>query len=108
MNFFPDFYQDKIFKMRTEFSYDAWAPWNKAQSTDVLLPDVLEYFQKRFPEGNPFITIPDSSRGTIHVKLDGNRRIVIRKSDERVVKADFTDLTVEDEILKASRKNEAN
>lgn len=108
MNFFPEFYKEKIFKMRAEFTYDSWAPWNKEKYSDHLLPDVVNYFNAWFPDGNPFIPITDSVKGTIHVKVDGNRRIVIGKFDDRVVKADFTDLTIEDEILKASRKNEAN
>ncbi|WP_336514995.1 hypothetical protein [Pollutibacter soli] len=108
MNFFPEFHQERIFKMRAEFAYDAWAPWNKKMYADSLLPDVVDYFETWFPGGNPFLEITDSVKGTIYVKVDGNRRIVIGRYDERIVKADFTDLTVEDEILKASRKNEAN
>ena len=100
MNFFPDFYQDKIFKMRTEFAYDDWAPWNKSRFADSLLPDVLNFFKDWYPEGNPFITITDTTRGTIYVKVDGNRRILIGKFDERLVKAEITDITVEDALLK--------
>ncbi len=102
MNFFPDFYQDRIFKMRTEFAYDDWAPWNKARFADSLLPDVVNFFTNWYPGGNPFITITDSSRGTIYVKVDGNRRILVGKFDERLVKAEITDLTVEDALLKVS------
>lgn len=100
MNFFPDFYNEKIFKMRAEFAYDSWAPWNKQYYADSLLPDVLLFFQEWYPDGNSFITIADSTKGTIHVKVDGNRRILIGKYDERMVKAEITDLTVEDELLK--------
>jgi hypothetical protein len=103
MNFYPDFHKEKIYKLRTQFDYESWAPWNKSQYADSLMPDVLNFFKKWYPEGNPFITITDSVKGTIHVKVDGNRRIVISKVDERLVKADFTDMTVEDELIKASR-----
>lgn len=103
MNFFPDFYEEKILKMRVEFAYDAWAPWNKQYYADSLLPDVLHFFKDWYPEGNSFITITDTAKGTIHVKVDGNRRIVIGKYDERLVKAEITDLTVEDELLKLHR-----
>src|SRR5689334_20706560 len=34
MNFYPDFYQNKIYKMRVNFQYDAWAPWNKKLFAD--------------------------------------------------------------------------
>ena len=45
--------------------------------------------------GNDFLTISDSLRGTVHVKVDGNRRIIVGKSNETDVKVDFSDLLVE-------------
>jgi hypothetical protein len=29
MNFFPDFQDSSIWKMRVDFRYDGWVPWNK-------------------------------------------------------------------------------
>jgi hypothetical protein len=98
MNFYPDFYEDKVFSMWASFEYDAWAPWNKQLQADSLLPDVLKLYKKWYPEGNNFITITNKERGTIYVKVDGNRRITIGRFDDRMVKVDYTDLLVEEKI----------
>jgi hypothetical protein len=95
MNFYPVFYQNKIYKMPVTFEYDGWAPWNKHFFSDSLLPDVLNLYQKWYADGNPFIKIDDKEKGTIYVKVDGNRRIVIGRFNDLRVKVDYTDLTVE-------------
>lgn len=100
MNFYPDFYQNKIAAMRVNFQYNAWAIWNRAQSADSLLPDVLRLYKKWYPAGNEFIQITDKAKRTIYVKVDGNRRITLGKFDDIIVKADYTDLLIEDKIIK--------
>lgn len=102
MNFYPDFYEGKIYNMRVLFQYDAWAPWNKQYFSDVLLPDALQYFQKIYPGGNPFIKIEDKKKGTIYVKVDGNRNITIGRYDDMVVKAAITDLITEKKMLSSN------
>jgi hypothetical protein len=96
MNFYPDFYENKIYHMRVNFQYNGWAPWNKALYADSLLIDVLRLYKKWYAGGNEFIQITDKVKGTIYVKVDGNRRITIGKYDDMVVKADYTDLLVEE------------
>jgi len=98
MNFYPDFYQDKIFKMRVLFQYDAWAPWNKQLCSDSLLSHVLELYKTWYKDGNHFIQIDDREKGTIYVKVDGNRRITIGRYDDMVVKVDYTDLLIEPQV----------
>lgn len=100
MNFYPDFYQNKIAVMRVNFQYNGWAIWNKEQSADSLLPDVLKLYKKWYPAGNEFIEIRDKTKGTIYVKVDGNRRITVGKFDDIMVKADFTDLLIEEKLKK--------
>ena len=95
MNFYPDFRNGKIFKMQAVFNYDAWAPWNKNLMADSLQHDVLNLFAKWYPAGNPFLPIEDKERGTIYVKVDGNRRIIVGKYDDMRVKVDYTDLLAE-------------
>ena len=95
MNFYPEFHQDKISKMGVSFRYDGWAPWNKHMISDSLKQDVLQLYEKWYPDGNPFIKIKDKDRGTIYVKVDGNRRIIIGSYDEAHVKVDYTDLFAE-------------
>jgi hypothetical protein len=58
----------------------------------------LRLYQKWYPYGNPFIPIEDKKRGTIYVKVDGNRRITIGKFDEMQIKADYTDLLIESKL----------
>ena len=98
MNFYPDFYKDSIFRMRVTYEYRGWAPWNKNMSGDSLLPDVLHMYKKWYPDGNSFLTITNKERGTIYVKVDGNRRITIGRFDDRQVKVDYTDLLVEKKL----------
>jgi hypothetical protein len=100
MDFYPDFYQGKISRMKVSFQYNAWAPWNKPQWADSLLPDVLNLYKTWYPQGNPFISITDQKRGTIYVKVDGNRRITIGKFNDVKVKVDYADLLIEDKQKK--------
>ena len=99
MNFYPDFHNDKIYKMRVTLNYDAWAPWNKSMGSDSLLVNTLNLFKTWYP-GNPFLTIQDKNRGTIYVKVDGNRRITVGKYDDIRVKVDYTDVSVEKSLVK--------
>ena len=95
MNFYPEFNNGKIYKMWARFQYDGWMPWNKQLSSDSLFADVLRLYQKWYPSGNPFFTISDKERGTLYIKIDGNRRIILSRYDDVEVKADYTDLNVE-------------
>ena len=100
MNFYPDFYDSTICKMRVTIQYNAWAPWNKLLYADSLLPDVLTMYKKWYRDGNSFIEINDEEKGIIYVKVDGNRRITIGKYNDMLVKVDYTDLLVEKQIKK--------
>lgn len=96
MNFYPDFYKDTIYKMETDFKYDAWAPWNKQLFADSLKKDLARLFTQWY--GNGFVRLTDPQRGDTWLKIDGNRRIVISGINEIYVKAIFTDLDMEKKI----------
>lgn len=98
MNFYPDFKENSIYKMKVTFQYDGWAPWNKQLYADSLLQDLVNYYSKWYNTGNPFIRIDDKEKGSIYVKVDGNRRITLGKFDDVHVKADYTDLTKESTV----------
>lgn len=100
MNFYPDFYKDKIFRMRVSFEYEAWAPWNRKLYADSLLPDVVHLLEQWHPGGNPFMKLTDSARGTIYVKVDNNRRITVGSFDDKLVKVDYGDLLIEQQQKK--------
>lgn len=95
MNFYPDFYNDKIDIMRVNFNYEGWAPWNRRLTSDSLLIDVLGLFKQWYAQGNPFIKMEDNKKRIVYVKLDGNRRIIIGKFDDMNVKVDYSDLSSE-------------
>lgn len=98
MNFYPDFMNGRISRMGVSFRYDGWAPWNKHMGADSLREDVVHLMTQWYPGGNPFIKMEDEERGTIYVKVDGNRRIIIGAYDNTYVKAVYTDLSVENEL----------
>lgn len=100
MNFYPEFHNDKVYKMKTTFQYNGWAPWNKPMSSDSLLPDVLKLYKTWYKDGNPFIAMQDETKGTIYIKVDGNRRIIIGRYDDMLVKVDYTDLLVDKQLNK--------
>jgi hypothetical protein len=58
---------------------------------------VVRLYKNWYGENN-FIQMNDSLRGTLFVKVDGNRRIIIGKYDDRHVKVDYTDLLVDKEL----------
>ncbi|MEM1135085.1 MAG: hypothetical protein AAGI07_04550 [Bacteroidota bacterium] len=93
MNFYPEFYDNKIYKMPVIFSYEGWAPWNEHLSADTLLVDVVALLKKWY--GDDFITVSHEKKGTAYIKVDGNRRIAIYKKSESEVEAMFTDLLIE-------------
>jgi hypothetical protein len=100
MNFYPDFNDSVICKMRVNIHYSGWAPWNKHMFADSLLPDVVALYKNWYSAGNSFIQINDKEKGTIYVKVDGNRRITIGKYNDMIVKIDITDMLVEKKIRK--------
>ena len=95
LNFYPEFRDNKIYKMWATFQYNGWAPWNKHMYADSLLPDVLKLYKTWYKEGNPFMSIHDETKGIIYVKVDGNRRITIGRYDDMLVKVDYTDLSAD-------------
>jgi len=99
MNFYPTFDHDRIASLTATFAYEAWAPWNHALFSDSLLPGVLDLYRKWFP-GNDFLKISDPKKGTIYVKVDNNRRIIVGRHDDQNVNVDYTDLLVERELKK--------
>jgi len=99
INFYPDFDEGKIFRMRTTFNYQAWAPWNKHLGADSLKNEVVKLYKKWYGEQN-LIELSDNERGKIFVKVDGNRRITIGRYDDRHIKIEYTDLLIERKLRK--------
>lgn len=92
MNFYPEFQDKKIIEMPVRITYDAWAPWNKRTFADSLQIDIKNLFEKWY--GSGFVRTSHPKHGVAFVKIDGNRRIIIVKEDDRTAKALFTDMSV--------------
>ena len=99
-NFYPKFYRDSILEMPVLINYKKWSPWNKEQSNDTLLVDVLGLLKRWY--GGDFLYIDFPEVGRIYVKVDANRRIMVSKVGESQVKVIYTDLIAE------KRKKEEN
>lgn len=96
MNYYPDFYDGKVFQMRVYFQYKGWAPWNKRLYSDSLQIDVVNLFEDWY--GNGFIKVEGEENKPEYVKVDGNRRIVVAQYSDSEVLAVFTDLLAEKEM----------
>jgi hypothetical protein len=93
MWFYPDFSDNKISKMRVEFSYEAYAPWNAELANDKLLEDIKNLFEKWY--GGTFIKETNKAGDkTVWVKVDGNRRIRLFIKNVSTVAGDFSDMTL--------------
>ena len=98
LNFYPDFNNGTIWRMRANVEYEGWSPWTKYLGADSLLQDVVKLGKKWYNGGNPFIELKDDKKGIYYVKVDGNRKITIRKADDVIVRIDFTDMLAEKSI----------
>ena len=93
MTFYPELSNGKVVRLKTNFRYDGWAPWNANLQAGQLEGEVLKLMKQWFPGGNPFLQINHPDRGSVYVKVDNNRRIVIGRDGDMNVKVDFTDLS---------------
>jgi hypothetical protein len=98
LNFYPDFNNNVIWRMRANVEYEGWSPWTKYLGADSLMQDVLKMCRTWYSEGNPFIRLRDEKQRINYIKVDGNRKITIRKADDVIVRIDFTDLNAEKSI----------
>lgn len=98
MLFFPEFYQDKIFEMPITFICVNWSLWNKNTTSEMLLPEVKALMEKWYGKG--FIVVRSASGEDAYVKVEGNRRVMIRKYDQGNVLVRITDLSVEEAARK--------
>lgn len=82
--FYPSFDKNDIISdIDYEFSYMAWAPWNKKFQADSLKPKVME-LMKVWYKGNDFV-IAHAGDQDIPVKVDGNRRLMVFIKDKQTV-----------------------
>lgn len=93
MVFYPRFHDNKLVRMPIEVSFNSWAIWNREFYSDHLQDELLEYFEELYGTGFIYTEIPDLNRKA-WAKIDGNRRILIYPKDDRIVRVDILDLSV--------------
>lgn len=90
-NFYPQFHNDKIYRMPVEISYQVISPTDPTRSTDSLLVDVKKLMTEWYGDG--FLYLENEEEGKrLYVKVDGNRRIRIFKKDLSTIAVDITDM----------------
>lgn len=84
MLFYGIFDDKKIMTgMKMQFSYNSWSLWNKSYQPKKLMPVVKDTLKKWFP-GNDFIKVNiKKNQKELFVKVDGNRRIIIKPIDDK-------------------------
>lgn len=98
MYFYPEFNPETkgIRNMPVMFTYKAWAPWNQQYKPDSLLLGVMDMFTGWYG-GNEFLEVTHPDKGTVFVKVDGNRRIRAFVKDLQYVQVFINDLTQPEE-----------
>jgi hypothetical protein len=102
MNFYPSFFQNRVYEVSVEFCYDKWAPWNKELFADSLMPEILTLFEDWY--GGEFVKLEHPSKGEAYVKMDGNRRIIVWKRNDQFVGTIMTDMLVEPKVKEFEKK----
>jgi hypothetical protein len=92
MDFYPRFFQGKIYEMPVSFKYLGWSPGIKTHSSASLQNEILKWYEKTYGAG--FIKVKHPLHGTAYVKINGNRRITIFTEDDLHAWAVFTDLSI--------------
>jgi hypothetical protein len=92
MNLYPDFFNEKVWRMKVWFNYQAWAPWNYQYHADKCLPDALKYLEKTYKTS--FKKVKTGKGQTYWLAIDGNREIMVSVKDEMKVFATITDLSI--------------
>src|SRR5258706_2975856 len=106
MQFYPSFYNERIYEVPVLFNYESWAPWNKQFSADTLIVKMLPLFKKWY--GDDFKTLRHPTQGTVYYQMKGRRRINLFIRDDQYVQAVFTDLKVEKEIKDKKQNNSSS
>lgn len=94
--FYGDFDETgRIKGMDCEFGYPGWSPWNTRYSADSLQSKVVRIVQKWYG-GNQFIKVHFDDTQNLWVKVDGNRRIVVKKINQQDVSMSIHNLLHDD------------
>ncbi len=104
MRFYPSFHEGRINEMPVTYTYESWAPWNRAFQSDSLMVEMLGLFKKWY--GDDFKVLDHPTMGKVYYKFDGHRRINLFIRDDQFVQAVFTDMRVAEAIKKKEAEEE--
>lgn len=93
MHFYPTFDKDeRINGMDLKFSYARWNIFNDLHNSDRLVQPIIDTLQNWYGK-NSFMKLTfEKEPNEIWVKVDGNRRMAIRKEDDRFLEMKITNL----------------
>lgn len=110
VDFYPAFFEDKIYKMPLIFYFSNYSMWNLN-----MVPDSLQKYGESVIYswfGDDFIYSIKNYQGgsdTLKIDVDANRRVIITKAQENKLEVDITDISIDKqarEEIKKSRDNE--
>jgi hypothetical protein len=101
-NFYPEFYQEKIYIMPVKYSYNGWSPWNKNLWSDDLIIELVALYEEIYQADFEKMKHPVLNKAA-YVAIQGNREIAIFREDAQYVTAIFSDLSV---IQQKNRKDD--
>jgi len=101
MHFYPTFdKEERINGMDLKFSYSRWNIFNDLHSSDRLVQPIIDTLQNWYGK-NPFMKLTfEKEPNEIWVKVDGNRRMAIRKEDDRFLEMKITNLLDQNKNVK--------
>lgn len=92
MNFFPRFFENKIYKFDVTLNYKAWAPWNKDLWAEAMLKEVPLILNTLFGEAE-LLQIQKNNTQRFY-RVESNRLMHFQVADEKFVSLIVRDLTV--------------
>ena len=85
--------KDLIKGLDLRFNYYTWSPWNKEQNSSYLMEEIKDTLLLWFP-GNDFFKLDlKKKKSFAYIKIDGNRRIRIYKTDAKDVAVKIEDIS---------------
>ncbi|MFM7855619.1 MAG: hypothetical protein ACKO96_27755 [Flammeovirgaceae bacterium] len=96
MDFYPNFYEGKIYEMPTDFYYKGWNPTHPSLQSDSLMEEVRSLCETWYR--TKFIKMYSPQNKLIYASVQGNRQLLIYVKDVKSVRLMISDLRVKQKI----------
>jgi len=97
MRFYPEFHNNRIYKMPVTINYDAWAPWNHEFSSDSLVTDLVDLYRDIYDVEFRKVFVPELDMEAYFAASDNRGITIYRKSDMEAA-IEFIDLKAKQEM----------